>query len=288
MKHEQNDLDVNAANQMKKGPVGDESSSARMKRLAELLEKTSAYTSFLADKMRQHEVVHQPQPPLLHSPSKAPPASKDRGTVLEQPALITGGTLKSYQLEGVEWLATLYENGLNGILADEMGLGKTVQCIAFIAFLVERKVSGPFLIVAPLSTIANWQAEFERYASFSIENGRFAPKLQPPLLYHGTKQDRISLNKSLQKTPIVITSYEMVMADACLFRSLSWKFIIVDEGHRLKNLNCKLIRVLKGLASANRLLLTGTPLQNRLEELWSLMNFLLPDIFDDLDSFQRW
>lgn len=98
----------------------------------------------------------------------------------------------------------------------------------------------------------------------------------------------MSLGKSLQRTPIVITSYEMVMADARLFRTLSWKFIVVDEGQRLKNLNCKLIRVLKGLASANRLLLTGTPLQNRLEELWSLMNFLLPDIFDDLDSFQQW
>ncbi|KAI8049215.1 SNF2 family N-terminal domain-containing protein [Syncephalis plumigaleata] len=200
-----------------------------------------------------------------------------------QPALISGGILKEYQLAGMEWLVSLYENGLNGILADEMGLGKTVQCISFIAYLRERSVWGPYLIAAPLSTLANWVCEFKR----------FAP-LIPVILYHGTPDERQHLrNKKMRKLdpntfPVIVTSYEMVMNDRKYLEKYEWKYIVVDEGHRIKNLNCKLIRELKACRSANRLLLTGTPLQNNLAELWSLLNFLLPDIFDDLDSFQSW
>ncbi|RKP10548.1 SNF2 family N-terminal domain-containing protein, partial [Thamnocephalis sphaerospora] len=200
-----------------------------------------------------------------------------------QPSLITGGVLKEYQLAGVEWLVSLYENGLNGILADEMGLGKTLQCISFIAYLRERGVWGPYLITAPLSTLANWVCEFRR----------FAPDI-PVILYHGTVDERQHLrNKKMRRLdpdtfPVIVTSYEMVMNDRKHLEKFAWKYIIVDEGHRIKNLNCKLIRELKACRSANRLLLTGTPLQNNLSELWSLLNFLLPDIFDDLESFQNW
>lgn len=109
-----------------------------------------------------------------------------------------------------------------------------------------------------------------------------------PLLYHGSKLERPAIQKEFRSTPIIITSYEMCMADEKIFRSRRWKFIIVDEGHRLKNMECKLIRTLKSFDTANRLLLTGTPLQNQLSELWSLLNFLLPHIFDDLDAFQDW
>ncbi|RKP14963.1 SNF2 family N-terminal domain-containing protein, partial [Piptocephalis cylindrospora] len=208
---------------------------------------------------------------------------------LRQPTLVTGGIMREYQLVGMEWLISLYENGLNGILADEMGLGKTLQTIAFLAHLREMGVWGPFLIAAPLSTLANWVCEFQR----------FAPSI-PVCLYHGSKDERQHLRtrrigrKALQspdaaeKFPVVITSYEIVMNDRKYLQHINWKYIVVDEGHRLKNLNCRLIRELKSYNSANRLLLSGTPLQNNLAELWSLLNFLLPDIFDDLDSFQQW
>ncbi|KAF8426873.1 SWI/SNF chromatin remodeling complex component [Tirmania nivea] len=199
-----------------------------------------------------------------------------------QPKLVTGGNMKPYQLEGLDWLCSLYENGLNGILADEMGLGKTLQTIAFLAFLREKGSFGPFLVIAPVNTLTNWVAEIER----------FTPDM-PCVLYHGTPQERESIrSKRLKKVgpdfPIVCTSYELIMKDRKYLQRYSWAFIIIDEGHRIKNLNCKLIKELKTYTSANRLLLTGTPLQNNLAELWSLLNFLLPDIFDDLDVFQEW
>lgn len=209
----------------------------------------------------------------------------DKSTV--QPIFVTGGSLRPYQLQGLAWLKVLFENGMNGILADEMGLGKTLQCISLLAHLVEMGVQGPFLVAAPLSTLPNWVAEFHK----------FAPKI-PVILYHGSQEDRLRLRYQMEKLkpvegkifafPVVVTSYEICMRDQKSMHCLNWKYIIVDEGHRIKNLNCKLIRELKTYKAANRLLLTGTPLQNNLSELWSLLNFLLPDIFDDLDSFQRW
>ncbi|KAK9239719.1 SNF2 family N-terminal domain-containing protein [Lipomyces kononenkoae] len=213
----------------------------------------------------------------------AKPLSHPLSASARQPSLVTGGVLKDYQLAGVEWLISLYENGLNGILADEMGLGKTLQTIAFLAFLREKGSFGPFLIVAPLSTLTNWVSEIER----------FTPSI-PALLYHGTPEeradmrDRVLFKKISEKYPLVVTSYNIVMNDRNLLRKLQWKYIIIDEGHRIKNMNCKLIKELKSYDSANRLLLTGTPLQNNLAELWSLLNFLLPDIFHDLELFQSW
>ncbi|KAL1640469.1 putative ATPase [Diplodia intermedia] len=200
-----------------------------------------------------------------------------------QPGLVTGGTMRSYQLEGLEWLTSLYENGLNGILADEMGLGKTIQTIAFLAFLREKGVYGPFLIAAPLSTTMNWVEEVRKWA----------PTI-PVVLYHGSKQEREQIRKAKLKNPgspqfpIVVTSYEICMNDRKFLAGFGWKFIIIDEGHRIKNLNCRLIRELQSYQSANRLLITGTPLQNNLQELWSLLHFLMPTIFDKLESFESW
>lgn len=199
-----------------------------------------------------------------------------------QPSLITGGVMKDYQLEGLEWLVSLYENGLNGILADEMGLGKTLQTISFLAFLREKSVWGPFLVVGPVSVLSSWVDEIARWA----------PKM-PALLYHGTPTERAELRRtSMAKLgpgfPIICTNYEMIMNDKQFLAKYSWKFVIIDEGHRLKNMNCKLVRELKSYTSANRLLLTGTPLQNNLAELWSLLNFLLPEIFDDYQYFEEY
>jgi len=208
---------------------------------------------------------------------------------VNQPLLLTGGIMRSYQLEGYEWMATLWENGINGILADEMGLGKTIQTVALFCHLYEMGVTGPFLVVAPLSTVPNWVNEFKR----------FAPTV-PCVLYHGSANERIELRGELKKSypsaeldgkimnNVVVTSYEIAMNDRAAFSSILWRYIVVDEGHRLKNSNCRLIKELKQYHSANRLLLTGTPLQNNLSELWSLLNFLLPEIFDDLRVFESW
>ncbi|XP_076166383.1 lymphocyte-specific helicase isoform X3 [Ptiloglossa arizonensis] len=175
--------------------------------------------------------------------------------VIETPKYFNGD-LRDYQKEGFQWLKVLYENGINGILADEMGLGKTIQLIALLCYLIEKRQNGPYLIVAPLSTIPNWMIEFEK----------FAPNL-PVILLHGSKM------------PLLETKF---------IKSLHWRYIIVDEGQRIKNHKCLLFSVLKACKSMNRLILTGTPLQNNLAELWSLLNFLLPDIFDDLAVFKSW
>uniref|UniRef100_A0A8C7A8L1 Helicase, lymphoid specific n=1 Tax=Neovison vison TaxID=452646 RepID=A0A8C7A8L1_NEOVI len=127
----------------------------------------------------------------------------------QQPKHFTGGVMRWYQVEGMEWLRMLWENGINGILADEMGLGKTVQCIATIALMIQRGVPGPFLVCGPLSTLPNWMAEFQR----------FTPDI-PTMLYHGTQQERRKLVKNihrrkgtLQIHPVVITSFEIAMRD---------------------------------------------------------------------------
>ncbi|KAH1072832.1 hypothetical protein J1N35_025160 [Gossypium stocksii] len=198
--------------------------------------------------------------------------------------LLTGGKLKSYQLKGVKWLISLWQNGLNGILADQMGLGKTIQTIAFLGHLKGNGMDGPYLIIAPLSTLSNWMNEI----------ARFTPSINA-IIYHGTQKERDEIRrKHMPKVigpsfPIVVTSYEMAMSDAKKFlRHYEWKYVVVDEGHRLKNFQCKLVKELKHLRAGNKLLLTGTPLQNNLAELWSLLNFILPDIFQSHEEFESW
>jgi ATP-dependent DNA helicase len=139
-----------------------------------------------------------------------------------QPSLVTGGTMRKYQLEGLEWLKSLYENGLNGILADEMGLGKTIQTIAFLAFLREMETYGPFLIAAPLSTTTNWVDEFRKWT----------PTI-PVVLYHGSKDDRANIRNTRFNSPgaaafpVVITTYEICMNDRKHLANFAWKFIII-------------------------------------------------------------
>lgn len=258
-----------------------------------LLTRARKYAEFLVGQIEEHKgpTGVDTSPPMAtkrrRKSGDTTDGVPDPADAFGQPGLLTGGRLRRYQLEGVQWLVSLYENGLNGILADEMGLGKTVQCIGFLAFLRERGVLGPFLIVAPLSTLPNWVCEIRR----------FAPSL-PVLLYHGTPQERTALRREHLPSPsgrshdtavsVIVTSYELAMRDARFLAPISWKYLTIDEGHRLKNLNCRLIRELKGYNSANRLLLTGTPFHNNLTELWSLLNFLLPHIFSDLHDFLSW
>ncbi|KAI5959634.1 IRC5 [Candida pseudojiufengensis] len=277
------------------------SKSDKFNRLNILIEKSQVYSQIIADNILQSSLnqKEETQKETKSSPSKKKRKtndftkksriSNDTATAraalekaqtthsISQPALVSGGQLKDYQLDGLEWLVTLYQNGLNGILADEMGLGKTLQCISFLAYLIGNGLNGPFLIVVPLSTLSNWYNEIKR----------FTPDVNV-LMYTGIKQDRANIDLNQYKNYIILTSYEISIKDYNKFANISWEYLIVDEGHRLKNSQCLLIRFLKKLEVKNRLLLTGTPLQNNLNELWSLLNFILPDIFHDLELFQQW
>ncbi|KAL0948242.1 hypothetical protein HGRIS_010840 [Hohenbuehelia grisea] len=352
--------------------------------------------------------------------------------IFPQPALISGAKMKPYQLEGLQWMVALHQNGISGILGDEMGLGKTLQTISFCAYLREQGFDKPFLVVCPLSVMHNWVEEFKK----------FAPSI-PVCMYHGTPTERAELRKTTMsisklsddsaatshtpkkpaepkdadasddegkeisdgekseeahdeaeyensddesaprakgrsrygravkpaarseaapvakrarggrgrgttgrttgrsqpkakdsataKTiqtklsfkpsakaakasgdaaeakedvqegstskdasssaldfPVVVTTYEMIIRDRVHLAPYEWGYIVVDEGHRLKNLECKLIKEIKKYSSAGRMILTGTPLHNNLAELWSLLNFVLPDIFTDVEQFQEW
>ncbi|KAG6366990.1 hypothetical protein INS49_001171 [Diaporthe citri] len=207
-----------------------------------------------------------------------------------QPKCLVGGTMRDYQLEGVTWMYEVCLQGMSGILADEMGLGKTIQTIGIIGLLREQEnYLGPHLIIAPLSTLSNWIAEFQKWA----------PSI-PVLMYHGTPKDRENLRKTklfpnldkmgkpTNRFPVVCTSYEMVIKDSSSLSRIQWEFIIVDEGHRLKNAEARLFQEICKFRSATRFLITGTPLQNNLKELWSLLHFLMPRIFTDWEAFETW
>ncbi|KAJ3925602.1 MAG: SNF2-family ATP dependent chromatin remodeling factor snf21 [Lentinula lateritia] len=288
----------------------------------------------------ESEEEEEEEESLVSKRRKISETSEDASQVIRQPSLITGATLKPYQLEGLQWMASLHTNGISGILADEMGLGKTLQTIAFSAHLRELGVAMPFLIVCPLSVLHNWIDEY----------AKFAPEI-PVCMYHGTPAERATLRREvlrsdlfpIKKThgiadeskppvkprrgrgrgrgvtrksaaskskkmekdieeevmtpeetkralkfPVVVTTYEMIIKDRAHLAGYNWGYIVVDEGHRLKNLDCTLTREIKKYPSASRMILTGTPLHNNLAELWSLLNFVLPDIFNDVDSFQSW
>ncbi|GAB4843430.1 Probable ATP-dependent DNA helicase chr12 [Ancistrocladus abbreviatus] len=202
--------------------------------------------------------------------------------VTEQPAMLQGGELRPYQLEGLQWMLSLFNNNLNGILADEMGLGKTIQTISLIAYLIENKgVSGPHLIVAPKAVLPNWVNEFSIWV----------PSITA-VLYDGRADERKALREEYSgegKFNVMITHYDLIMRDKAFLKKIHWYYMIVDEGHRLKNHECALARTLvSGYRIRRRLLLTGTPIQNSLQELWALLNFLLPNIFNSVENFEEW
>lgn len=201
---------------------------------------------------------------------------------VHQPKCLVGGNLKPYQLEGLEWLVSLYNNNLNGILADEMGLGKTIQTLSLITYLIEVKnVFGPFLVIVPLSVISNWVREI----------GNWAPSLVT-VVYKGDPATRKSIQLFKMQGGsynVLLTTYEFIVKDKNVLGRIRWKYIIMDEGHRMKNADCKLALTLGAkYTSRNRLLLTGTPLQNNMTELWALLNFLLPTIFSSAETFETW
>jgi SWI/SNF-related matrix-associated actin-dependent regulator of chromatin subfamily A member 5 len=199
----------------------------------------------------------------------------------ESPAFIKNGEMRDYQVSGLNWLISLHENGISGILADEMGLGKTLQTIAFLGYLRHiRDIKGPHLIVVPKSTLDNWRREFTMWT----------PEVDV-LILQGAKDERHQLiNDRLidEKFDVCITSYEMILREKNHLKKFAWEYIIIDEAHRIKNEESSLAQIIRLFSSRNRLLITGTPLQNNLHELWALLNFLLPDVFGDSEAFDSW
>nr|XP_036877332.1 chromodomain-helicase-DNA-binding protein 1-like isoform X2 [Manis javanica] len=203
------------------------------------------------------------------------PAEAVRARVQEQDLRhwgLTGICLHSYQLEGVNWLAQCFHCQNGCILGDEMGLGKTCQTIAFLIYLAGRlNDEGPFLILCPLSVLSNWKEEMER----------FAPGLSC-VTYAGDKEERAHLQQDLKQEShfhVLLTTYEICLKDAAFLKSFPWSVLIVDEAHRLKNQSSLLHKTLSEFSVAFSLLLTGTPIQNSLQELYSLLSFVEPDLF---------
>ncbi|KAK2739858.1 hypothetical protein FQN57_006434 [Myotisia sp. PD_48] len=204
------------------------------------------------------------------------------GTVFrDSPSFVRGGEMRDYQIAGLNWLVSLHENGISGILADEMGLGKTLQTISFLGYLRHFcGITGPHLIAVPKSTLDNWNREFQRWT----------PEVNV-LILQGAKEARHKLiNERLidEKFDVCITSYEMVLIEKSHLKKFAWEYIIIDEAHRIKNEESSLSQIIRVFKSRNRLLITGTPLQNNLHELWALLNFLLPDVFGDSEAFDQW
>lgn len=206
---------------------------------------------------------------------------------VSQPKMLTT-QLKEYQLKGLNWLVNLYEQGINGILADEMGLGKTVQSISVMGYLAEKhNIWGPFLVIAPSSTLHNWQQEISR----------FVPDLKV-LPYWGNAKDRKVLRKFWDRKHItytkdspfhvLVTSYQLVVQDTQYFQKIRWQYMILDEAQAIKSSQSSRWKSLLGFHCRNRLLLTGTPIQNNMQELWALLHFIMPSLFDSHDEFSDW
>uniref|UniRef100_A0A9J8DF44 Chromodomain helicase DNA binding protein 6 n=1 Tax=Cyprinus carpio carpio TaxID=630221 RepID=A0A9J8DF44_CYPCA len=195
--------------------------------------------------------------------------------------------LREYQLEGMNWLLFNWYNRKNCILADEMGLGKTIQSITFLYEIFLMGLRGPFLIIAPLSTITNWEREFRTWTEMNaiVYHGSQISRqmIQQYEMYHRDEQGNIVSGQF--KFHGIITTFEMIMADCPELKKINWRCVVIDEAHRLKNRNCKLLEGLKLMNLEHKVLLTGTPLQNSVEELFSLLNFLEPSQFPSETTF---
>ena len=205
---------------------------------------------------------------------------KETGVTLTQPYLLNN-TLREYQLIGLNWLVALNENKINGILADEMGLGKTIQTIALFAYLAINKGNwGPHLIIVPTTIIVNWEIEFKKWCpSFKI------------LSYFGSQKER-KLKRYGWFRPnsfhVCITSYKLVIQDYSIFKRKRWEYIVLDEAQNIKNFKSKRWQMLLNFHARRKLLLTGTPLQNDIMEIWSYLHFLMPNLFYSNIEFREW
>ncbi|XP_038691131.1 protein CHROMATIN REMODELING 4-like isoform X2 [Tripterygium wilfordii] len=213
-------------------------------------------------------------------------------TLTEQPEELKGGSLFPHQLEALNWLRKCWLRSRNVILADEMGLGKTVSACAFISSLYfEFKASLPCLVLVPLSTMPNWLAEFSLWApKVNVVEYHGCAKARAMIRqYEWHASDPKGLNKKTfsYKFNVLLTTSEMVLADSSHLRGVPWEVLVVDEGHRLKNSESKLFGLLNSFCFQHRVLLTGTPLQNNIGEMYNLLNFLQPASFPSLSSFEE-
>ncbi|XP_074276620.1 CHD3-type chromatin-remodeling factor PICKLE-like isoform X2 [Silene latifolia] len=228
---------------------------------------------------------------------------KDFQQFEHSPNFLSGGSLHPYQLEGLNFLRFSWSKQTHVILADEMGLGKTIQSIAFLASLFEEGVY-PHLVVAPLSTLRNWEREFATWAPqlnviMYVGSGQARAIIRQYEFYYPKKSISAKLKKKKSgqisgeskhdriKFDVLLTSYEMINLDSASLKPIKWECMVVDEGHRLKNKDSKLFLMLKQFSSKHRVLLTGTPLQNNLDELFVLMHFLDAGKFGSLEEFQE-
>ena len=273
---------------------------AKDSRISHLLKQTDGFLNQLAASVKQQqkgamEQNNKDQTPEELSDSEDEEeggpkidyyqvAHRIREDISKQPDLLVGGTLKEYQIKGLQWMISLFNNNLNGILADEMGLGKTIQTISLLTYLKQYKAdrggNGPFLVIVPLSTLTNWNVEFEKWA----------PSLRR-IVYKGVPLARKQQQQQIRygQFDILLTTYEYIIKDRPVLARIKWVHMIVDEGHRMKNAGSKLSMTLtQYYTSRYRLILTGTPLQNNLPELWALLNFVLPNIFKSVKSFDEW
>lgn len=236
-------------------------------------------------KIEEYYKRQKPPSPKRWKKKERPPASAWE-EYPESPEYKGGNKLRPYQLEGLNWLSFCWYNNRNSILADEMGLGKTVQTVSMLNHLFTKEnMHGPFLIVAPLITVPHWQREFEGWTDMNA------------VIYHGTASSRELIRKyewdydSLKGSPppfkfnVLITTFEMVLTDVNILSKIGWRYVAVDEAHRLKNTKSKLINALREFDFDHMLLLTGTPLQNNTEELWTLLNFIDTERFGSADAF---
>ncbi|XVE97353.1 hypothetical protein REPUB_Repub03eG0012300 [Reevesia pubescens] len=227
--------------------------------------------------------------------------SKEFQQYEHSPEFLSGGSLHPYQLEGLNFLRFSWSKQTHVILADEMGLGKTIQSIAFLASLFEENIA-PHLVVAPLSTLRNWEREFATWAPqmnvvMYVGSAQARAIIREYEFYHPKSHKKIKKKKSGRivseskqdriKFDVLLTSYEMINLDSASLKPIKWDCMIVDEGHRLKNKDSKLFLSLKQYTSNHRTLLTGTPLQNNLDELFMLMHFLDAGKFGSLEEFQE-
>ncbi|XP_039796181.1 protein CHROMATIN REMODELING 4-like isoform X2 [Panicum virgatum] len=216
----------------------------------------------------------------------------DLNVLVDQPKELQGGMLFPHQLEALNWLRKCWYKSKNVILADEMGLGKTVSACAFLSSLCcEFKVNLPCLVLVPLSTMPNWMAEFASWAPHlnvvEYHGSARSRSIIRQYEWHAGDASQIGKLKRSYKFNVLLTTYEMVLVDAAYLRSVSWEVLIVDEGHRLKNSSSKLFSLLNSFSFQHRVLLTGTPLQNNIGEMYNLLNFLQPTSFPSLSSFEE-
>ncbi|EIN05640.1 hypothetical protein PUNSTDRAFT_145612 [Punctularia strigosozonata HHB-11173 SS5] len=193
----------------------------------------------------------------------------------EQPKLVTGGTLKDYQLHGLSFLVWMWKNGMNCILGDEMGLGKTLQTLSLLAYIAEHSKStrlDPHLIVCPLSVLPSWLSEA----------ARFVPSFRT-LRFHGTHAERARIKEAVkngeEQYDICVTTYDAYAVEDGWFKSRRWTYCVLDEGHKIKNAETNISSKIQGISAMYRLILTGTPIHNNLYELWSLLHWLYPQVF---------